>query len=109
MVDGGLVTWTSVFELNRVPDDSLSSARVGETPVVVARVDGDVFAFVDVCPHRSAPLSDGDIDDGQLICASHGWVFDVRSGESVEPRGHRLTALPCRVAEGTIQVGRASG
>lgn len=34
--------------------------------------------FIDQCPHRLAPLSEGRIDDttGDLMCSYHGWQFD---------------------------------
>ncbi len=34
--------------------------------------------FLDQCPHRLAPLSEGRIDDktGNLTCSYHGWQFD---------------------------------
>jgi len=34
--------------------------------------------FIDKCPHRLAPLSEGRIDDktGNLMCSYHGWQFD---------------------------------
>lgn len=35
--------------------------------------------FLDKCPHRLAPLSEGRIDDktGNLMCSYHGWQFEV--------------------------------
>lgn len=34
--------------------------------------------FLDRCPHRLAPLSEGRIDEktGNLMCSYHGWQFD---------------------------------
>lgn len=34
--------------------------------------------FLDQCPHRLAPLSEGRVDDktGNLMCSYHGWKFD---------------------------------
>jgi phenylpropionate dioxygenase-like ring-hydroxylating dioxygenase large terminal subunit len=34
--------------------------------------------FLDQCPHRLAPLSEGRVDDktGNLMCSYHGWQFD---------------------------------
>jgi phenylpropionate dioxygenase-like ring-hydroxylating dioxygenase large terminal subunit len=34
--------------------------------------------FIDQCPHRLAPLSEGRIDEktGNLMCSYHGWQFD---------------------------------
>ena len=38
---------------------------------------GQWRAFVDQCPHRKVPLSEGRIeDDGSLLCSYHGWRFD---------------------------------
>lgn len=39
----------------------------------------DTFqVFLDQCPHRLAPLSEGRIDEdtGNLMCSYHGWQFD---------------------------------
>ncbi|MDJ0733871.1 MAG: Rieske 2Fe-2S domain-containing protein [Nostocaceae cyanobacterium] len=35
--------------------------------------------FLDQCPHRLAPLSEGRVDNktGNLMCSYHGWEFDV--------------------------------
>jgi phenylpropionate dioxygenase-like ring-hydroxylating dioxygenase large terminal subunit len=35
--------------------------------------------FLDECPHRLAPLSEGRVDDktGNLMCSYHGWQFDA--------------------------------
>jgi phenylpropionate dioxygenase-like ring-hydroxylating dioxygenase large terminal subunit len=34
--------------------------------------------FLDQCPHRLAPLSEGRVDEetGNLMCSYHGWQFD---------------------------------
>jgi phenylpropionate dioxygenase-like ring-hydroxylating dioxygenase large terminal subunit len=36
--------------------------------------------FLDQCPHRLAPLSEGRIDEnsGNLMCSYHGWEFDQK-------------------------------
>ncbi|UKO97281.1 aromatic ring-hydroxylating dioxygenase subunit alpha [Nostoc sp. UHCC 0870] len=36
--------------------------------------------FLDQCPHRLAPLSEGRVDDktGNLMCSYHGWQFDTQ-------------------------------
>jgi vanillate O-demethylase monooxygenase subunit len=49
---------------------------------VITRMDGVLTAFDDRCPHRFSPLSAGSVteaEDGspRLVCAVHGWRFDV--------------------------------
>lgn len=38
--------------------------------------DGQINALRDLCPHRAARLSDGQLRDGRLECLYHGWQFD---------------------------------
>lgn len=60
--------------------ESLTGPRpiqlLGAQYVVWPTGDGS-FAVSDAyCPHRSAHLSGGWVDDGQLVCPYHGWRFD---------------------------------
>jgi phenylpropionate dioxygenase-like ring-hydroxylating dioxygenase large terminal subunit len=72
--------------------------------------------FLDGCPHRLAPLSEGRIDPagGRLICSYHGWEFDgeglcrrIPQAAPAEPDGDRArhlcaTRLPAREAQGLL-------
>jgi phenylpropionate dioxygenase-like ring-hydroxylating dioxygenase large terminal subunit len=50
--------------------------------VVAFRDAQGVTAFKDLCIHRGTALSLGEITDGRLTCAYHGWQYD-RSGACV--------------------------
>jgi phenylpropionate dioxygenase-like ring-hydroxylating dioxygenase large terminal subunit len=46
--------------------------------------DGNWRVFVNQCPHRKVPLSEGRIeDDGSLLCSYHGWRFNGK-GETID-------------------------
>jgi NADPH-dependent 2,4-dienoyl-CoA reductase/sulfur reductase-like enzyme/nitrite reductase/ring-hydroxylating ferredoxin subunit len=48
--------------------------------------DGDsVRAFEGVCPHAKAPLEQGALCDGRIICPWHMGSFDARTGALLEP------------------------
>ena len=49
---------------------------VDGSPVVVFRAHGRLRALYDQCPHRGAPLSLGQVSEGGIACAYHGWFFD---------------------------------
>jgi 3-phenylpropionate/trans-cinnamate dioxygenase ferredoxin subunit len=57
---------------------------VGVNPVVLANVDGSVYALLDRCSHEDLPLSDGEREGGNIVCTYHGARFDMASGA---PRG----------------------
>ncbi|MFN6978766.1 MAG: Rieske (2Fe-2S) protein, partial [Gemmobacter sp.] len=43
---------------------------------------GEIVAFSGRCPHAFAPLAEGRIEGGQVICAAHGARFDLATGRS---------------------------
>lgn len=73
------------------PGDFLTFDLFG-TPVLVRNCDGEVRAFLNVCPHRHARLTDqprGHCD--RLRCQYHGWEFaaDGRTGRIPEAKAFR--------------------
>ncbi|ULL09554.1 (2Fe-2S)-binding protein [Mycobacterium liflandii] len=98
-----------------LPEGSLQKGKpqrveAGGLGLVVCRTDdATVAAFGEFCPHLAAPMADGWIDKGSIVCPWHGSRFDVDSGEVV--RGPATAPLPCyltRFANGMIEVRNGS-
>jgi nitrite reductase/ring-hydroxylating ferredoxin subunit len=65
----------------------------------------EISAFGEFCPHLAAPMTDGWVDRGRLVCPWHGSWFDVCSGEVL--RGPSAAALPryqTRINDGMIEL-----
>ncbi len=79
--------------------------RVGRFHGFVVRCGGQVFGYVDRCPHAGLPLAQ-ELDryltpDGRyVVCSWHGALFDPSSGVCVGGPcvGQRLTEWPVEVA-----------
>ncbi len=56
---------------------------VGETPVVVVRIDDDVYAIGDTCSHANVSLSTGEVfcTEKEIECPQHGSVFSLVTGD----------------------------
>lgn len=72
-----------------LPARSLGKRPVGleiwGTPLVVFRTSsGAVGALPDRCPHRNMPLSRGCVDRDRLVCAYHGWSYEI-TGQGRSP------------------------
>lgn len=76
--------WVRVASVGDVPPDQLVAVNTDAGPVVLASVDGSVYALEDRCSHQDYPLSAGDLEDGQLECAFHGARFDVCTGRATQ-------------------------
>jgi nitrite reductase/ring-hydroxylating ferredoxin subunit/uncharacterized membrane protein len=101
--------WTVVFDDAALPEGGLRSARLHDTTVLLARVNGEVHALADRCAHRGGALHEGKLGDGCVECPLHGSRFRLADG-SVErgPSAYPQPRYEVRVRDGRIAV-RAAG
>ena len=71
--------------------------------IAIYNIDGEFYATDNFCPHRGAALSDGAVLGHVVECSSHGWQFDVRTGECLTVT-EKIKTFEVRVVEGTICV-----
>jgi nitrite reductase/ring-hydroxylating ferredoxin subunit len=77
----------------RVPLTSLAEGelvRIKYPPfdVLVTLCDGVPYAIEDACNHAGASLAEGFLRGGdRIVCPMHGYVFTMKSGELLAPRG----------------------
>jgi phenylpropionate dioxygenase-like ring-hydroxylating dioxygenase large terminal subunit len=64
-------------DVNRKP---LARSIHGQPLVLFRDAAQQIGAVLDRCPHRNAPLSQGWVRAGRLVCPYHGWEFD-RTGQ----------------------------
>ena len=84
---------------------SLHGIVVDGAKVVLANVDGDVYALEDVCSHQDYPLSDGHLDGKDVVCIYHGARFDACTGaRKTLPAVRPVKSYPTEVRNGEIFV-----
>jgi nitrite reductase/ring-hydroxylating ferredoxin subunit len=83
-----------LFEVRRV---ELADGRA----LAVYRLEDGFFATDDLCTHGNAQLSEGEIEDGQIVCPYHLGAFDIRTGEA--------SAAPCHIPLRTYRVSEVDG
>jgi nitrite reductase/ring-hydroxylating ferredoxin subunit len=86
-----------VCELGDVTPGGLRAFAVaGVTwPIMMAIVDGQLFAFQGVCPHDDVSLADyGALAGAGVICRVHGYRFDLHNGRCEHAPGLHLRRYP---------------
>ena len=76
--------WILACAVDQVPPGSLRAVETGGERVVLANVDGDLYALEDQCSHQDFPLSAGELEGTQLECIFHGAKFDVCTGRATQ-------------------------
>ena len=55
--------------------------------VAVAMLDGQPYAIEDACNHAGSSLSEGFVEKDCVACPMHGYVFSIRTGALLAPKG----------------------
>ena len=76
-------TWVKVADLSECPPGNLLEVEAGRERIVLANVDGDIYALQNRCSHQDLPLSDGELEGDRLECLYHGARFVVCTGKAV--------------------------
>lgn len=72
--------------------------------VSVARLDGTVYAFDDLCPEHGCALSAGLLTGTTLMCQMGGCRWNVTTGELLRgPATTPLRTYPVRVTGGQVE------
>lgn len=92
-----------------VDDDDLWVGEMASFPVagrrvLLVRTDDGLTAYEDRCPHLGVPLSAGTLLGHVLTCSAHGYSFDVRTGDGINPRRVCLRRVAVQISEGVIFV-----
>jgi nitrite reductase/ring-hydroxylating ferredoxin subunit len=99
--------WTGVLGEHELGDGQMRCVEAGGTAVMLARTGGELYALSDSCSHRGAPLHEGEIQDGTVVCPWHSSVFDLRDGALIHgPAAYPQPAWDTRVRAGRIEVRR---
>ena len=74
-----------VADVGDLSPGDIMSVDVGDGHVLLANVDGAIYAIDDICSHAYAFLSDGDLSGNEVECPLHGSAFNVITGECLTP------------------------
>lgn len=111
---GGLVTlgarkllrpvYRRALGASELSPGTMKPVELDGLPVLLANVDGDVYALRDQCGDSPFPLHLGALNGAEIRCAIHGCRYDVRSGRLLEGDGENAQVFPVRVEGSGILV-----
>lgn len=98
--------WHPVAALSQVKRKPLARRLMG-VPLAIFQTSSGPAILIDRCPHRNMALSRGNVIDGAIACAYHGWRFNgagrcVLTPGADAPARHAAQALPVIVRAGMV-------
>jgi len=100
--------------LDEIPEDDARGFESPQGEVIVARRDGQVYAYRNSCPHLGIELNFQpdvfmDLDHDYLECVNHGALFRVEDGHCVwgPCAGQALEAVAIQIRDGAVWLSAA--
>ncbi|MGE0581034.1 MAG: FAD-dependent oxidoreductase [Steroidobacteraceae bacterium] len=98
-------SFTRAARSGQVQEGSVRRFVVQGTEVAIARLNGTAYAVHNLCTHLACHLSSGKVEQGGLTCLCHGSIFDLATGEPINPPASRpVKTYPVREIDGHIYV-----
>ncbi|SEP17952.1 apoptosis inducing factor family protein [Pseudomonas sp. Snoq117.2] len=95
-----------VARLADLREDRGTAVKIEDIEILLLRVGDQVRAFQAHCPHAGAPLAEGAVCQGRLVCPWHKASFAVDDGGLCEPPAlDALQCYPVEVHEDEVLVG----
>jgi nitrite reductase/ring-hydroxylating ferredoxin subunit len=81
-----MARFVEVAKVEEIPSGTATVVTVEGLRLALVNVGGSLFALDNECTHRGGPLAEGvRVGEWSLQCPWHGSVFDIRTGEVLEP------------------------
>ena len=95
----------TVGRVEDVPEGRGATVELLEgTELALYHVNGKFYAIENFCPHKGAPLADGELRGHTIECAWHGWLFDVRTGSCLNRPSEPVETYEVVIEDGWIKI-----
>jgi nitrite reductase/ring-hydroxylating ferredoxin subunit len=89
---------------SELQEGKMKAVRVKGNPILLAKVNNQVFGVSNNCPHMGCEFQGGILTGYVVMCPCHGWKFDLRNGQYQENPYTALTCYTCKVENGKVLV-----
>ena len=103
-------TWVAVMDSDDLRNEKPRRIEYDERPMLLYRLEGQIYAMGAVCAHEEGPLEEGKFDGCLVECPYHQSVYDLRNGKVVHgPATYAIPSYETRVRNGKIEIRLRSG
>ncbi len=103
-----MADFVRVAVVGDIPQGEMLIVQLNGDDVVLANVDGEIYAFGGECTHRGASLGDGVLEGTAVECPLHQGRFNVKTGEVVDaPPDSPIPTYQVLVEGNAIKVAKA--
>jgi nitrite reductase/ring-hydroxylating ferredoxin subunit len=101
-----MANWQATVNENELQDENPTPVTIEGQSIVLCKVNGEIAAFANTCPHAGLPLDGGHVSsDGVITCPFHGYTYHVCTGKNTTfETDPQLKTFPTRISQGIVEV-----
>ncbi|ANI90039.1 hypothetical protein A9P82_12550 [Arachidicoccus ginsenosidimutans] len=72
----------------------------GDKKITLAKINNQLYAFAELCPHASVPLVDGYVSPkGYVVCELHEYQFSLKHGRCLNVEDYKMKVYKTELRE----------
>ncbi len=96
--------YVEAARLEQIPETEGLVVDLRGQQIGLFRVDGQIHAINNLCPHRGGPLAEGQRDGSRITCPWHAWSFELTSGACTFNESIKVECFPVRIERDKVLV-----
>jgi 3-phenylpropionate/trans-cinnamate dioxygenase ferredoxin component len=94
--------YTRICSLQELKNNKGQRFIIDEIEIAIFKIEANIYALSNICPHQHTKMIyDGFIEKGCVVCPVHGWMFDLRTGNTPEG-GKGLTSYETKIMNDNV-------
>ena len=79
--------------------------EVNGQQVALFFLKGEVYALNGVCPHMGGPLCEGELDQEEIVCPRHSFMFNIKDGACLNHPGFSVRTYKVKIENDKVLLG----
>ena len=89
---------------DQIEEGKILKVQAGKKTLAVSKVNGEIGAVDNACPHMGGPLNEGTIENGFIKCPWYGYEFHTCTGKSPEGFDDKVQAYKLELKDDGVYV-----
>jgi 3-phenylpropionate/trans-cinnamate dioxygenase ferredoxin subunit len=99
-----VINWTCALDDEALLENHMMPSYPMGVNILLARVDGAVYAISGKCAHMACALFTGKLEGYIITCPCHDWRFDIRTGQFLDAPELGLAIYSTKSEDGKLFV-----
>ncbi len=96
--------WKKVAKFQDIPEGAGVASSMGDQAIALFKCGGEIFSVQNHCPHRGAPLAEGELNGLVVTCPWHAWQFNIQTGCNIDNPDLKVKSYPVKIESDDIYI-----